>query len=183
MEEIKTESIFESFFKYRDSLIIQYEKGEITKRQFLQENFDSVQRMNIEPFAYVNSYEKGMYNYQYYNVLAKYYNMLAGEIKEDYKLVRKYNEYREKTNQYYAKKDQSTLQLLKFLKFENMEAYFIKVESRYLNNKLYEIVLKDYEYAIFHSKSRWLLRVLREERVFIERKRKSKIDEYINEKY
>ena len=180
---INTGSVFEEFFKHRDSLIIQYKNGDMSKKQFLEANFNSVQEMNVEPFERVNSYEKGMYNYQYYNVLAKYYNMLSKEFKDDVKLEKKYNEYKEQTNFYYGKKDQSTLQLLKCLKFKDIEGYFIKVESRFLNNKLYEIVLKDYEYAILHSKSRWLLRVLREERVFIEAKRKSLIDGYINEKY
>lgn len=180
---IKTGSVFEEFFKHRDSLIIQYKNGTMSKREFLEANFKSVQGMNIEPFERVNSYEKGMYNYQYYNVLAKYYNMLSKEVKDNNKMEKQYNEYKEKTNFYYGQKDQSTLQLLKCLKFKDIEGYFIKVESRFLNNKLYEIVLQDYEYAILHSKSRWLLRVLREERVFVETKRISLIDGYINEKY
>ena len=81
--------MFEEFFKCRDSLINQYENGEISKKELLQGNFESVQKMNVEPFAYINSYEKGMYNYQYYNVMAKYYNMLAGEVKNNYKLISK----------------------------------------------------------------------------------------------
>ena len=64
-----------------------------------------------------------------------------------------------------------------------MEAYFIKVESKYLKDKLYEIVLLDYDEAIFHSKSLWLLNILKEKGVFIEGKKKSLIDEYINERY
>ncbi|KNF10158.1 hypothetical protein CLPU_1c03230 [Gottschalkia purinilytica] len=179
----KTASIFDTFFKHRDSLIIQYKNGDITKREFLRGNFDFVQRINLKPFSRIDSYEKGMYNYQYFNVLAKYYNMMAGELRDNPDYIDQRKDYIHKANSYYSKKDQATLQLLKFLEFKNMEAYFIKAESRYLNDKLYEIVLKDYEYAIFHSKSRWLLRVLREERVFIERKKKSLIDEYINEKY
>ncbi len=180
---VKTGSVFEEFFKHRDWLIIQYKNGDMSKKEFLEANFSSVQEMNVDPFERVNSYEKGMYNYQYYNVLAKYYNMLSTEFKDDVKLEKKYNEYKEKTNFYYGKKDQATLQLLKCLRFKDIEGYFIKAESKFLNNKLYEIVLKNYEFAILHSKSRWLLRVLREERVFVEAKRISLIDGYINEKY
>ncbi len=180
---IKTGSVFEDFFKHRDFLIIKYKDGEMTKREFLEANYDSVQKIKIEPFSRVNSYEKGMYNYQYYNVLAKYYNMMSKEVKDDKNFEDKYNEYKEKSNFYYGQKDQSTLQLLKHLKFKDVEGYFINVESKFLNNKLYEIVLTNYEFAILHSKSRWLLRVLREERVFKEMKKKSLIDNYINEKY
>lgn len=183
MTGFKTISTFEKFFNHRDSLIIKYTNGDISKRELLEENFNSVLRMNIKPFSRVDSYEKGMYNYQYYNVLAKYYNMLAGEVKNYGDFSKEYKDYKEKINYYYGKKDRATLELLKFLNFKDVEAYFIKVESKFLNNKLYEIVLNNYEYAIFHSKSRWLLRVLREERVFIERKRRSLIDDYINERY
>ncbi|HSH35002.1 DUF6648 family protein, partial [Schnuerera sp.] len=80
-------------------------------------------------------------------------------------------------------KDKATLQLLRFLEFKNVEAYFIQVESKFLRDKLYEIVLLDYKEAIFHSKSIWLLGILKEEGVFIEGKKKSLIDEYINERY
>lgn len=180
---VKTGSVFDKFFKQRDSLIIQYGNGDMSKREFLEANFNSVQNMNIKPFARVDSYEKGMYNYQYFNVLAKYYNMLSKEFKNDFNHREKYKEYRDNTNLYYGKKDQSTLKLLKYLNFQDIEGYFIKVESSFLNNKLYEIVLNNYDFAILHSKSEWLLRVLREERVFSETKKKSLIDGYINEKY
>lgn len=180
---LKKESIFDTFFDNRDSLIVQYKNGDITKREFLQGNFDFVQKMRVKPFSKIDSYEKGMYNYQYYNVLAKYYNMLASEVKQNEKHLKHFKSYVNKGNYYYNEKDKSTLQLLRFLEFKNVESYFVKVESSYLKDKLYEIVLTDYEYAIFHSKSRWLLKILRDQGVFFEKKQKSLIDEYINEKY
>ncbi|WP_242942447.1 DUF6648 family protein [Proteiniborus sp. DW1] len=183
LKHFKRQSIFDRFFEHRDSLIIQYKNGDITKREFLEGNFDFVQKIKLKPFSKVDSYEKGIYNYQYYNVLAKYYNMLAADIKDDINFARQYKSCRYKANYYYNEKDKATLQLLRFLEFKNIEAYFIKVESEYLKDKLYEIVLKDYEFAIFHSKSNWLLRILREEGVFIEKKKVSLIDGYINEKY
>lgn len=176
-------NIFDIFFSHRDSLIMQYKNGDITKREFLQYNFEFIQKMHVRPFTKIDSFEKGMYNYQYYNMLAKYYIMLAWDIKKGEKHTKYSRTYLNKGNYYYNEKDKSTYQLLKFLNFENVEAYFIKVNSRYLKNKLYEIVLLDYEYAIFHSKSNWLLKILRQENVFIEEKKKSLIDEYINEKY
>ncbi len=177
------ESVFEGFFKHRDSLIEQYSEGRMSKREFLEANFKSVQSSGMQPFPKVDSYEKGMYNYQYYNVLAKYYNMLSQEIEEGNDFFEKYNDYIDKTNFYYGEKDKSTLQLLKHLKFKGIEGYFVSAESKFLNNKLYEIVLRDYEYSILHSKNTGILRVLREENVFKEKKRKSLIDGYINEKY
>ena len=124
-----------------------------------------------------------MYNYQYYNVLAKYYTMLAKDIKRSKEYSKYYIYYLNKGNAYYSEKDKATLSLLRYLNFEGVEAYFIKAESKYLDDKLYEIVLLDYRDAIFHSKSLWLLDILREEGVFIEEKKISLIDNYINEKY
>lgn len=175
--------LFEDFFNHRNSLIIQYKNGDISKREFLEGNFDFVEQMDVKPFSRIDSYEKGMYNYQYYNVLAKYYTMYAKDLRRQGKPDKYYVYYLNEGNYYYDEKDKATLQLLKFLEFKNVEAYFIKVESKFLKDKLYEIVLKDYEYAIFHSKSIWLKKKLREEEVFFDGKRVSLIDEYINETY
>ncbi|HLR33998.1 MAG TPA: DUF6648 family protein [Tissierellales bacterium] len=183
MSYCKEDDIFQTFFDNRLSLIIQYTNGDINKREFLEGNFDFVQAMNVEPFSKIDSYEKGMYNYQYYNVLAKYYTMLAKDIKRSGKDEKYYIDYLNKGKYYYDEKDKATVELLKYLKFKNIDAYFINTQSRYLDDKLYEIVLLDYKDAIFHSKSLWLLDILRKEGVFIEGKKTSLIDDYINERY
>ena len=183
MARYKSKGIFDTFFDNRSSLIIQYDNGDISKKEFLESNFDFVQEMNIEPFSKIDSFEKGMYNYQYYNVLAKYYTMLAKDIRRSGKHEKYYRYYKNIGNKYYHEKDKATLQLLRYLKFKNVEAYFIEVESKFLADKLYEIVLLDYKEAIFHSKSQWLLKVLKEENVFVDEKKKSLIDDYINERY
>ncbi len=179
----RRDGIFEAFFKNRSSLIIQFREGEITKKQFLENNYDLVRRMNLRPFLRIDNYEMGMYNYQYYNVLAKYFTMLAKETKNTRKHQRYYNYYLNKGNNYYNEKDKAALDLLEFLEFKGIEAYFIKMESRSLNGKLFEIVLMDYEEAIFHSKSTWLLKRLRKEGIFEEIQKVSIIDRYINETY
>jgi len=183
LTDFKKGSIFDRFFSHRDSLIVQYKDGHISKREFLQGNFDFIQKMRVKPFSKVDSYEKGMYNYQYNNMLAKYYNMMASEIKNSDNNMKNYMTYVNKGNYYYNEKDKATLQLLRYLEFKNIDTYFITVESEYLDDKLYEIVLKDYEYAIFHSKSKWLLKILKDKGTFIEGKKTSLIDSYINEKY
>lgn len=183
MTRFKRESLFDRFFKHRDSLIIQFKNGDISKREFLQLNFDFVQKMRVKPFDKIDSFEKGMYNYQYYNVLAKYYYMLGVDLKREGKDYKYFKNHINKANYYYNEKDKSTLKFLRYLEFKGMEAYFVKVQSKNLKDKLYEIVLLEYEYAIFHSKSRWLLKILREEGVFDEGKKLSLIDEYVNEKY
>ncbi len=175
--------IFSDFFKKRSNIIQKFGRGEITKKQFLEDNYNLVRRSSIIPFLRIDSYEKGMYNYQYYNVLAKYYNMLAHEAKDVRKNQKYYVEYLNKSNNFYHEKDRTTLEILKYLDFKGVEAYFIEMESKRLNGELYEIALLNYDEAIFHSKAKWLLDILREEGVFIDSERKSLIDGYINERY
>lgn len=183
MDYFKRSSGFDTFFDNRDSLIVQFKNGEISKREFLQFNFDFVQSLGVKPFDKIDSFEKGMYNYQYFNTLAKYYSMMGVDLKREGKDYKYFKDYLNKANYFYNEKDKSTLKLLRFLEFKNTEAYFIRVESEKLKNKLFEVVLTNYEYAIFHSKSNWLLKILRDKKVFIEEKKLSLIDEYINEKY
>lgn len=175
--------MFQSFFDNRSSLIIQYANGDISKREFLEYNFDIVHNMNLKPFSKIASYEEGMYNYQYYNVLAKYYNMVAKDGRGTIDHDKHFAYYKNMANEHYEEKDKATLELLNYLNFSNVEAYFIQVESKFLQDKLYEIVLLDYKEAIFHSKNLSLLETLKEKGVFIDEMRESLIDEYINERY
>lgn len=73
--------------------------------------------------------------------------------------------------------------MLNLVEFENVEAYYVKSKSKFLKDKLYEIVFRDYDKAIFHSTADWLLNVLKDNNCFIEGKRKSLIDDYINARY
>jgi hypothetical protein len=109
--------------------------------------------------------------------------MLAKEIKNTKKHQKYYVYYLNKGNNYYHEKDKAALDLLRFLEFKGIEAYYVKVKSRVLKDKLYEIVLLDYKEAIFHSKAQWLLDILKDEGVFIDGKKTSLIDGYINAKY
>ncbi len=184
MESYKTgRGQFKGFFDKRSSLIVKYESGSITKREFLESNYNLVMKMNLKPFLRIDSYEMGMYNYQYYNVLAKYFTMMAKDIRCAKKRQRYYKYYLNKGNNYYHEKDKAVLNLLEYLNFKGVEAYYVDVNSKTLNNKLYEIVLLDYKEAIFHSKALWLLNILKEKGVFKDEKKKSLIDDYINETY
>lgn len=183
MKTLGEKSLFEDFFEHRAFLIMQYTNGDLTKREFLQKNFDYLILKNTRPYIKVDSYEKGMYNYQYYNVMAKYYRSLSREFYNSKKHSRYYNHYLNLANKYYHEKDRSVLSILKIENFENMDAYFIKCKSKALRNELYEIVLNDHQMAIFHSKAKWLLDILIEENIFEETTKKSLIDSYVNEKY
>ncbi len=168
------------FFQARDKLISDYSEGKMSKQDFLKRNFNYMKKVKIKPFFTVDSYEKGIFNYQYFNSIAKYYKMMASNIRG---WNRKKSYYIEQMDFYYQKKDFSILKLLEYLEYRNAEAYYINTNSKFLDNRLYEIVLKDYEFAIFHSKSRWLFSELKKAGIFSGGKRDSLIDEYINEKY
>lgn len=97
--------------------------------------------------------------------------MIAQEIKDKGKHISYYNKYIKEADFYYNEKDKTIFRLLRFLQFENIESYFIKMESSLLEGKLYEIVLKDFEYAVLHSKSLWLLDVLKKKKYLQKRGR------------
>lgn len=178
------ESVLDKFFKNRESLIKQFKKGDITKKEFLEEHYKFIQRLNLKPFNNgIDSFEKGIYNYQYYNMLAKYSCMKSKGAKLQAKHPQLALRLQKDSQYYYSQKDNATVKLLEYLKFNNVEAYFIKVQSAFLKDKLFEIVLHDYDNVIFHSISSWLLQRLRDEGIFLEVRKKSVIDKYINEKY
>ena len=83
---------------------------------------------------------------------------------------------------YYNKKDQATLKVIELLNYKGISAYPIYVKSKALKNKLFEIVIDDYN-MILHSTNEIILKRLREEHIFCEEIRKSVIDNYINQRY
>lgn len=169
----------QKYFNYRQALIDQYIKGDMTKSEYLTENFNAVMDLGIKPFKRIDNLDKALFNYQYYNAMAKEAKMQAYNAKypEQEKL------YFEKLNYYYNRKDYATLKILEILDYKNIDAYFIRVRSKVLKGKLFEIVIKDCENMILHCSSDLVLKRLREENVFDETVKKSLIDDYINQKY
>ena len=48
----------QKYFKYRQSLIDQYAKGDMTKREYLQKNYEVVVYGDIGPFRNMDTVEK-----------------------------------------------------------------------------------------------------------------------------
>ncbi len=169
----------QKYFVYRQSLINQYVKGDMTKEEYLDSNLEAVLSLRDKPYKYVDSVEKGLFNYQYYNAMAKACKMDAKYSRNsDNKIL-----YDDRINYFYASKDNATMKILKLIDYKNVEAYFIKVRSKYLRGRLFEIILRDYENMILHSQNEAILNSLREAGVFNEGSKKSLIDYYINSKY
>ncbi|HEY8421004.1 MAG TPA: DUF6648 family protein [Thermoclostridium sp.] len=189
---------FNSFLQHRQSLLFQYKMGDLTKNEFIEANFETIERLGIKPFERIDNVKKAIYNYHYFNVLAKYYYSLA----KDYPSGSKQRAgFLAQSNSFYHEKDKVTMALLKLLDFRNVEAYFVKVKSKKLQDKLFEIVIRDPDVLfeintlsspnggmdaydlVLHSKSPFILKRLKEEGVFLEEKKKSVADSYINQKY
>ncbi len=171
---------FEQFLRNRQNLIDQYNKGDLTKEEFIEENYSCITSLDIKPFQRIDNVKKAIYNYQYYNALAKYYQKRAHDL---HKKNEARSDFLEMSNYYYSRKDFVTEKLLKLLDFRGVEAYFVNVKSPNLKNKLFEIVLLEYDNIILHSTSPSILNMLKYENVFLDEKRKSKIDSYINQRY
>ena len=169
----------EKYFRYRQSLIDQYVKGDMTKREYLQANYEAVVYNDIKPFKNIDTVLKGLFNYQYYNARAKEKKQ-ASTIR-DLSFDEK-KEYLDSCNYFYSRTDRATLKVLELLEYKGVEAYFIKVRSKELRGKLFEIILTDYN-MILHSTNELILKRLIEEEVFSEGSRKSLIDGYINQRY
>lgn len=183
MKYIPRENIFQLFFNARESLIQQFKKGDITKKEYIEQGYADIQRLNIKPFKRIDSLEKAIFNYQYYNTMAKYFYLLANETKAYGKHMEKYKEFLGLVDDYYYKKDRATLRAIEVLEYWGVESYFIQVSSKHLKNKLYEIIFTDHKEVILHSTSQWLLKRLRDEGIFKEGIRRSLIENYVNEKY
>ncbi len=172
----------QKYFRYRQALIDQYLKGDMTKREYLQANYDAVIGSDFGPFTILDSVEKCLFNYQYYNALAKENRSIS--MHEDMETALK-RQYQSQSDYYYRKKDQATQKALALIDYCDVEAYLVKVKSRALKGKLFEIVCRsDALYGmILHSTNDRLRQRLEEEGVFLEGSRLSLIDAYVNQRY
>ena len=109
--------------------------------------------------------------------------MEARDIKRRGEHRKYYQEAINDVNYFYRKKDYSTKRILELIDFQNVDAYYIKVRSKFLKNELIEVILKDFDGLILHTRSEQIKRRLQEAGVFKDDKRRSVIDHYINQKY
>lgn len=167
--------LLNKFIGMRNKLIDELDCGKIDKKKFLFENYMLLTRLNIKPFAQANTIEKCVYNYQYYNILAKYAK--AFPMKKSQK--GSFNE----VNHYYNEKDKTILSLLQNKNVGRVLAYPIKLNSLSLNNRLIEIILLDHEKLILHSKSEEIKKMLIDNNSYENKPRLSVINSYVNNSY
>jgi hypothetical protein len=179
---------FDQFMFNFQTIIKQYNKGDLSKSEFIEMNYHNIQALGIEPFKKIDNVKKGIFNYKYYNVLAKYYQKKAHDLprahpaREDYFTL---------SGSFYHKKDDVTFKLLNVIDYQGIEAYYVRVNSQNLKRKLIEIVIKEheemafygYDELILHTTDERILNALIRENVFSEQTRASLIDNYVNKKY
>ncbi|MCK5763275.1 MAG: hypothetical protein KAH05_04070 [Clostridiales bacterium] len=171
----------QEFEKHRDNLINQLENGIIDKTEFINGNYQFFNKSEMEPFAEITTVDEALYNYQYYNTLAKYGKMLAMELK--YKDPFVAVEHRKKADKYYYLKERVTEKLIALYGDKPLKAYYIKVTSKSLKGKLFEIVFEDLDKVILHSKDVRIHNILVKMKKFDKKMQKSIIDDYINSLY
>lgn len=183
MKYVAGRNLFDDFSKMRDSLIFQYKKGDLSKKEYIRESHDLLIRLEACPFQNVDSFEKAVFNYQYYNTMAKYAKMKAEELLKKEKHRDLYRSYIDRKDRYYKQKDRMSWNAAQLIQFQDVEAYYIKVTSQFLKDNLFEIIFLQYPSVVFHSKSRWLQMKFEEEGIFDHRMKRSIIETYVNEKY
>lgn len=187
---------FEQFLQYRQSLLIQYRMGDLSKHEFIMESFHHLEHLDIRPFERIDNVRKAIYNYHFYNVRAKYWQRMAASsrLPEGERQA-----YHSTAIDEYKMKDQATLRLLRLIDFKGVEAYPVVVRSAKLKESLIEILLTDPDVLldvraiqpmdtavdgddlILHTRSLSIANVLRENGAFHEKKRHSLTGHYINQ--
>lgn len=175
--------LFKEFATMRESLIYQYKKGDLSKKEYIRESLNLLLHLEASPFRNVDSFEKAVFNYHYYNTMAKYMGLKAVELRKMQKHQDQYRQIIKRKDQYYHQKDVMSWKAVNIVNFAGVKAYGIKVASTFLKNDLFEIVFDDYPTVVFHSRSKWLKEKLEKERIFECQMRRSIIETYVNERY
>ena len=188
-------SKYEQFLQHRQSLLIQYRMGDLSKGEFIMESYHHLEQQDIHPFERIDNVRKAIYNYHYFNVRAKYWQRLAASSRIP---EQERQSYHQAANEEYRLKDHATLRLMRLIDYKGVEAYPVIVRSKKLKDSLIEIVLTDPDVLmdisaiqpmeaavdgadlVLHTRSTLIANLLRENGVFHEQKRHSLTGHYIN---
>lgn len=172
---------FEHYRKMRCDLIEALERGEQDKNSFIDANTEMYIHLELkEPKTIVSALD-GLFYYQYYNTLAKHHQMRFRDLK--YKDPFVAVDHRKLSEKLYAIKENITYRLLGAIDYKDLDAYYVKSDSKQLNRKLIEIVLVNEEKAILHSLDDRIIRSLKAKGLLSTEQRPSLIDSYINKRY
>ncbi len=172
---------FAAHAKRRLQLIEQLESGQLDKVQFIELNTQLYNDYIIELPSTISSLEEGLFYYQYYNTMAKYY-----QIKYKYLLdenIFDAIEMRNQSSAYYRDKENITKLIISREYNEPITAYYVDVNSQRLKNKLVEIIFLERDKVILHTLDKQVIKILKRKKYFKYNKLKSRIEMYINQPY
>ena len=178
--EEKKLNLFENWRKESIGLL---DESKIDKDEFLNLNYNFIKKLDLKPFSQISTAKEAIYNYQYYNIMAKRCNFEARLCQNFKKKKKNYNKLINDRENYYYLKDIATQRLLEIIDYKNMESYYIILKSKRLKGSIFEINVLDMEKTVLHSKNKKLLEKLREKGVFNEDSKESIIDSYVNKSY
>lgn len=167
----------ESVCEKRLELIRALECGNLSKELFIEANYELIKDLKSTDYG-VSTVHEGIVKYHYFNTMAKK-TMLEADIYE-YRNPYEYRKLRESAYDFYLKKEKITLGLLETVNYQAVDAYFIQLRSQNLSGQIFEIVFKDLEKVILHSKDKKILHKLKTNGCFDETLRPSAIDDYVN---
>lgn len=167
------------FIELRNQYIDMLESKSIDKSKFNHLNNEIFQKINLRPFVVLDSFEKALYNYNYYNSKAKI-------ALEDYLRCKTLNrekkakEANNNKNNFYYHKDLAILAMLKLENFKDVEAYYIDMHSKSLASQIFEINFPRKDRIILHTKNIGIRDQLKDKGCFNEECKTSLIENYIN---
>lgn len=168
------------FITLRAEYIDLLDGGVLTKDQFNVLNSKLFTKLNLRPFSKLDSFDKALFNYNYYNTKAKLALHNANRYREQKKVKKFRREDSLKLN-FYEEKDKATLAMINLEDPSNIEAYYINLHSRSLSNTIFEVYFKGKDKVILHSKSEYIKDRLIELGVFSPKVTRSIIDGYVNQ--
>ena len=180
MNENEKLKLFETFRKESIDLL---EESKIDKDSFLSNNLAYIEKLDIKPFSTINNINEAIYNYQYYNLMAKKTNLEAQKISNNTKKKKNYLKLINQRENFYHLKDIATLRILDLADYKDIKSYYIILNSKRLQGEIFEIEVCSIDKVILHSKSKLVLQRLIENNVFSSEARKSLIDSYVNKSY
>ena len=125
-------------------------EAKIDKDEFLARNYDFLVNLDLKPFSNIRQLEEAIYNYQYYNIMAKYANAKAFKLQNISKKKKIYTKLINDRENYYYLKDLATESLIDLVGFENIESYFINLKSKRLTGQIFEIYVTSFDKLILH---------------------------------
>ena len=155
----------------------------IDKDEFLKRHYNFIINLGLKPFSNIRDLDEAIYNYQYYNIMAKFANAKAFLCQNSPKKKKIHTRLINDRENFYYLKDLATESLIDMVGPEDIESYFISLKSKRLTGEIFEIQVKSCNKLILHSKNKKILNKLRQKKVFCEEVRESLIDSYVNRSF